>query len=210
MNTALRAELLRWMDKDQAARHARDMAAVAAADADNLPWLKQLVAEHGWPGASMVGTDGAHAAWLLAQHADRDPAFQRECLGLLAAAVQAGEATRSELAYLTDRVLLAEGQPQEYGTQVTVRDGQHVPNNLRDPDTADQRRAAMDLTPLADYLKLFSEPPGQARQTRQARLKCPGCGAPAAFEPPDSAEPVTVTCANCGRRTTVRINRPGS
>src|SRR5579859_1788714 len=131
MNTALRAELLRRMDKDQAARHARDMVAVAAADADNLPWLKQLVAEHGWPGASMVGTDGAHAAWLLAQHADRDPAFQRECLGLLAAAVQAGEATRSELAYLTDRVLLAEGQPQEYGTQVTVRDdGQHVPTTF--------------------------------------------------------------------------------
>jgi len=89
MNTALRAELLRRMDKDQAARHARDMAAVEAADADNLPWLKQLVAEHGWPGASMVGTDGAHAAWLLTQHADRDPAFQRECLGLLAAAAGA-------------------------------------------------------------------------------------------------------------------------
>ncbi|HLK74660.1 MAG TPA: DUF6624 domain-containing protein [Streptosporangiaceae bacterium] len=207
MDTALRAELLRRMDIDQAARHARDMAAVAAADADNLPWLQQVVAEHGWPGASMVGTDGAHAAWLLAQHADRDPAFQRECLGLLAAAVEAGEATRSELAYLTDRVLLAEGQPQEYGTQVTVRDGQHVPNNLRDPDTADQRRAAMDLTPLADYLKLFSEPPPQARQ---AWLRCPGCGAPAAFEPADGAEPVTVTCANCGRRATIMIKRPGS
>ena len=207
MNTALRAELLRRMEQDQAARRADDMAAVAAADADNMAWLKHLVAEQGWPGASMVGTDGAHAAWLLAQHADRDPAFQRECLGLLAAAVQAGEATRSELAYLTDRVLLAEGQPQEYGTQVTVRDGQHVPSNLRDPDTADQRRAAMGLTPLADYLKLFSEPPPQVRQ---AWLQCPGCGAPAAFEPPDGAEPVTVTCAHCGRQTTMRIKRPGS
>jgi hypothetical protein len=207
MNTALRAELLRRMEQDQAARRAHDMAAIAAADIGNLPWLQQLVAEHGWLGASMVGTDGARAAWLLAQHADRDPAFQRECLGLLAAAVEAGEATRSELAYLTDRVLLAEGKPQEYGTQVTVRDGQRVPSNLRDPDTADQRRAAMGLTPLADYLKLFDGPSPPARQ---AWLQCTGCGAPAEFEPPDGAEPITVTCPDCGRQTTIRISRPVS
>ena len=108
------------------------------------------------------------------------------------------------------RVLLAEGKPQEYGTQVTARDGQHVPRNLRDPDTVDQRRAEMDLTPLADYLKLFGGPPRPVRQARQARLQCPGCGAPAAFEPPDGAEPVTVTCPDCGRQTTIRISRPVS
>ena len=48
--------------------------------------------------------------WLLAQHADADPAFQRHCLGLLAAAVEAGEATLTDQAFLTDRVLLARGQ----------------------------------------------------------------------------------------------------
>jgi hypothetical protein len=205
VNTELRAELLRRMDKDQAARHARDPAAMAEADAENLPWLKQLVAEHGWPGASMVGTDGARAAWLLTQHADRDPAFQRQCLGLLAAAVEAGEATRQHLAYLTDRVLIAEGKPQEHGTQVTRRDGQYVPVNLRDPDAVDERRAAVDLPPLAIYLKSFEGPP------RQALLKCPGCGAFAEFERPDGAEPVTVTCTACGRQTTVTMKplRPG-
>jgi Family of unknown function (DUF6624) len=64
----------------------------------------------------MVGGDGAHAAWLLARHADQDPAFQRRCLELLTQAVASGEAAKIELAYLTDRVL-AEGKPQEYGTQ---------------------------------------------------------------------------------------------
>jgi hypothetical protein len=50
------------------------------------------------------------AAWLLVQHADHDPAFQRVCLELLGGAVRAGEADVRHHAYLTDRVLLAEGR----------------------------------------------------------------------------------------------------
>jgi hypothetical protein len=76
-----------------------------------------MIAEHGWPGRTEVGEDGAHLVWLLVQNAAAsDPAFQRRCLDLLTAAVEAGEAARREWAYLTDRVLLAEGEPQEYGT----------------------------------------------------------------------------------------------
>jgi hypothetical protein len=63
---------------------------------------------------------------------------------------------------------MEQDQAARHGTQVTVQDGQHVPNNLRDPGTADQRRAAMDLMPLADYLKLSSGPP------RPPRLKSTG------------------------------------
>jgi hypothetical protein len=151
-NAGLQAELLRRMEKDQAARKARDLEAVEAVDAENLPWLKQVIGEHGWPGLSLAGTDGARAAWLLVQHADRDPAFQRQCLDLMTTAAGQGEASRTDLAYLTDRVLLAEGQPQEYGTQATVRDGRHVPRNLRDPGSVDQRRASVGLPPLAEYL----------------------------------------------------------
>lgn len=95
----------------------------------------------------MVGEDGACAALLLAQHADRDPAFQRRCLDLMTEAAERGEASRAELAYLTDRVLLAEGQPQEYGTQVAGREDGWAPRRLRDPDHVDERRAAMSLRP---------------------------------------------------------------
>src|ERR1700724_1583763 len=131
MDDGLRAELLRRVEKDQVARKALDPDAMREADGENLPWLKCVIAAHGWPGASEVGVDGAHAAWLLAQHADADPQFQRQCLDLLTVAVEHGEATMTEVAYLTDRVLLAEGQPQEYGTQATGENGRWVPRLLR-------------------------------------------------------------------------------
>ena len=45
MNEELRAELLRRVAADQQARHALDAAAMAAADGENLPWLRQVITE---------------------------------------------------------------------------------------------------------------------------------------------------------------------
>src|SRR5215813_11026212 len=154
MRPELRAELLLRAEQDQAARGEpeADWELMISVDADNLAWLKNVIAGAGWPGRSMVGEDGAHAAWLLAQHADRDPAFQRQCLDLMTEAARRGEASPAELAYLTDRVLLAEGQPQEYGTQMTGRKEGWVPRRLRDPEDVDKRRAAVSLGPLSEYI----------------------------------------------------------
>ncbi len=44
-----------------------DWEIVATVDADNLAWMKEVVVKVGWPGRSVVGEDGANAAWLLAQ-----------------------------------------------------------------------------------------------------------------------------------------------
>jgi uncharacterized protein DUF6624 len=199
MNESMRAELLRRADVDQAARNARDPVAMERADAENLRWLKQVIAEGGWPGRSAVGDDGASAAWLLAQHADCDPAFQRQCLTLLAAAVEASQAKKADLAYLTDRVLLAEGQPQEYGTQVMWRNRRCVPRDLRDPDHVDERRAAMLLEPLAEYLTHFIVDGAPA----PVSTRCIHCGERVSFWPPDPGELASVDCAGCGR--TLRI-----
>lgn len=120
-------------------------------DADNTAWMKEVVARHGWPGKSMVGPDGADAAWLLVQHADQAHEFQKECLQLLTAAYEKGEATGQHVAYLTDRVLVAEGKPQLYGTQFHTVDGKLVPQAIENEAEVDQRRAKMGLGTLADY-----------------------------------------------------------
>jgi hypothetical protein len=64
-----------------------------------------------------------------------------------------GELSRQQYALLTDRVLLAQGKKQRYGSQVEVKDGQSVPLPLDDAEHVDARRATMGLEPLADYLK---------------------------------------------------------
>jgi hypothetical protein len=56
---------------------------VAKIDAANTLWLKEVVSERGWPTYSDVGIDGGDAAWLILQHADDDPEFQRQCLELM-------------------------------------------------------------------------------------------------------------------------------
>lgn len=123
-------------------------------DVDNTAWLKSIVMEHGWPRYSVVGVDAGDAAWLLVQHADADPSFQRLCLDLMTE-LPADEMSQSSLAMLTDRVLLAEGQSQIYGTQFAVRDGEWIPMNLEDEENVDARRAQVGMPPLAEYKEML-------------------------------------------------------
>lgn len=114
--------------------------------------LAAIVDEHGWPTHDLVGERAASAAWLVAQHADVDPAFQRRALELLTAAAAAGQADPTEAAYLADRVAVNEGQAQVYGSQVRCTAGAPAPATpLVDPRSVDARRARVGMEPLADY-----------------------------------------------------------
>jgi hypothetical protein len=122
--------------------------------------------------------------------------------GLLTDAVERGEATAVQQAYLTDRVLLHEGQPQEYGTQAIARDGRFEARRLRDPDRVEERRACVGLGPLAGYLARMAE----HRAPEPMRVPCGVCQAPIEVWPPDLGEPRTATCPECGLLHTFRTN----
>jgi uncharacterized protein DUF6624 len=128
--------------------------------------LEMLVFEaHGWPGWTLVGKDGSTAAWAIVQHADLDLAFQERGLALLTAAVAADAASKGDLAYLTDRVLVAKGEEQEYGTQWgSDSEGEPEPRTpIRDAANVDGRRAEAGLSTLAEYMNeleaAFEAPP---------------------------------------------------
>jgi hypothetical protein len=163
---ALRKELLRMVEVDQAARKEVIKAAPGESpafhkmldiDRKNTARLKEIVDKHGWPGKSLVGADGAHAAWLLVQHADLDRDFQKRCLKLLERAVKVGEATGTDLAYLTDRVLVAEKKKQLYGTQFRQVEGNMEPYPIEDEANVDRRRKEVGLSSLAEYRKTLEK-----------------------------------------------------
>jgi hypothetical protein len=156
---ALLGELQRRIDKDQEARN-RAMqdpenptlaATLGDVDRDNTAWLKAYLGEHGWPGYDTVGRSGSMGFFLLAQHADQDPAFQEQVLGMLRDAVARQQASGIHLAYLTDRVRLAQGKPQLYGTQFHVVDGKPRPQPIEDAGQVEDRRAALGMEPLTEY-----------------------------------------------------------
>lgn len=129
-------------------------------DGENTAWLKGVIAEHGgWPKISEVGQEVSGSLWLLAQHADRDPAFQKEVLALLEPLVAKGEVSRSNHAYLHDRIAVAEGRPQRYGTQgyCVQGEGRWTPREIEDSELVDNRRAEAGLIPLADYIAQFTK-----------------------------------------------------
>lgn len=124
-----------------------------ATDKKNRDWLKEIVDKHGWPGKSLVGKDGAHAAWLVVQHAVADLDFMKRCLELMKVAPQ-GEVEPKQVAHMTDRILVKEKKKQIYGTELS---GKFEAEPIEDEANVDKRRVEVGLMPLAEYLKIARE-----------------------------------------------------
>ena len=128
-----------------------EAAALLEVNAANGARLAAIIEATGWPGLRQVGADGADAAWMLAQHADRDNEARRAWLPLLADAVASGDADPRHLATLTDRVEAVAGNRQAYGTiAMLAPDGEvEFPIPPADPGRLDERRAEIGLPSIA-------------------------------------------------------------
>lgn len=169
MNQTLRDELIAMKEHDLAVR-ARLAAEgslfegyhpeMEAVHRRNAARLSRIMDDVGWPGSSLVGGDGAEAAWLIAQHAIGEPGFQRRCLESIHAAVEAAEVPAWHAAYLEDRIRVFEGRKQLYGTQFdSGPGGEPVPCPIEDPDRVDERRQAVGLESLARRMETADRVP---------------------------------------------------
>jgi len=152
--TPLIAALADW---EEAPPQAEVLLAVNEA---NVARLDELIGGIGaWPGLRMVGADGADAAWMLAQHADRRNEDRWAWLPLLADAVRAGDADPRHLATMADRVAAVAGEPQPYGTVGTLAEDGEVEFSLplADPGGLEARRAAIGLPSVADDAPWLAE-----------------------------------------------------
>ncbi|MEL6330350.1 MAG: DUF6624 domain-containing protein [Planctomycetota bacterium] len=176
----LRAELVEMQRLDQEARNGLIELVQSGADQRSAEFqtvirkaveldrkhaarLKAIIGSHGWPTKTLVAEDGAFAAWLIAQHADFDPAFQQRCLELMKPHVGTGEIDDRNWAMLTDRVLLAKGEKQRFGTQLekTPDGSSHRMRPCENPETVDRRRAEVGLPPIAVYIASVNDSLGR-------------------------------------------------
>lgn len=160
---ALRAALISRGREDQAVREVflaghhqdtTDLRRMSDVDADNTTFLKKIIAERGWPGRSLVGSEASNAAFLIVQHSP-DTTFQAQVLPLLEKAYLAGEAQGQQVALLTDRVAVQRGKPQVYGTQASVVNGRFKLNPIADSANVDARRAKLGMPPVAAYMRIL-------------------------------------------------------
>ncbi|PIP81439.1 MAG: hypothetical protein CO113_10520 [Elusimicrobia bacterium CG_4_9_14_3_um_filter_62_55] len=119
--------------------------------------LKRILEARRWKWITRTefGDEVSEAAWLLVQHADRDPAFQKKILGIMEKLPEA-EVSKRDAAYLFDRVAVKTNAPQRYATQWDCDGATPVVQGPElDLEAVEKRRAEIGLEPLNKYKKGF-------------------------------------------------------
>lgn len=134
-----------------------------AVDAAHTAELKNLLEKRGWFTISEYGEEADTNAWLLVQHADADPEFQRAIAARLEPLAARGETKPSNFAYLFDRIASSfddpsKRKPQRYGTQGRCTGaGIWEPYPVEDPAKLEDRRRAVGLMSMAEYQRMFKD-----------------------------------------------------
>ena len=156
-------------DKDQAARAwTSGMASLSAdeivaystemalTDSLNQATVFGILDKEGWP--ARLSDKANQAIWLVIDHSDL--AARSKYLDLVKAEAEEGVLDKSDFAVLNDRVLMEEGKPQVYGTQIKMAAefvGEELTMQLylwpvENPAALDSLRSSVGLSPIEEYL----------------------------------------------------------
>ncbi len=150
-NTMQASARAKGVDVDKAAS-AQLWKRIGEQDRVNQKRVTEMIDKYGWPKRSQVGPLAATAVFLVIQHAELD--VQLSYVERMREAAMAGEASKQNLALLEDRLLIRQGKPQRYGSQVDTQNGVGL-KPTEDEANLDARRATMGLGPICEYLGYF-------------------------------------------------------
>lgn len=118
--------------------------------------VEKMFNDYGFLGFDKVGKDGSNNFWLIVQHCDKFPEFQKKILKAMDKEVKKNNANPNNYAYLYDRVEANAGRKQLFGTQLNYAvetTGRAYPKfGLIDSVNVDKIRKEYNLEPLKDYL----------------------------------------------------------
>ena len=115
---------------------------------ENMAEVDRLIAAHGWPRLSDVGSCGSRATFYIVQHV-KDVSKREEYIGRLKEACESNEANWKDFATMYDRLLVEKTGKQLYGTQKFFNSQNQLElRPIEDPDNVNTRRQEVGLSPL--------------------------------------------------------------
>ena len=122
-------------------------------DLDNLSKIIKIIKECGMPTTKEVTKKQIFTIWLVFQHADNES--RKEYFPLLKEAEKNGDLKKKHIAIMQDRILMNEGKPQIYGSQIIENreTKKWEIYNLEKPEFVDKRRKKVGLGSLKEYVK---------------------------------------------------------
>jgi len=121
-------------------------------DSLTLIEVEKILDKHGWLGAEIIGEQGNKTLFYVIQHSDLET--QLKYLPMMREAVQLGNARKIDLALFEDRIAVRQGKRQIYGSQIfkDYDNGEVYVWPLIEPEKVNERRAAIGLGPIEDYV----------------------------------------------------------
>ena len=102
------------------------------------------------PTLNEVSKTQMEAIWLALQHTNKK--HRKKYFPKIEAAVKNGDLSKEKYALMKDRILMDEGKPQIYGSQ--IKNGKLY--KLESPEKVNERRKEMEMGPIEEYLKNFN------------------------------------------------------
>ena len=145
---------------DQSVRQENDMTKIDfdlmnRVDLTNLGKVVSIIEQCGMPTSQSIGKENVNTIFLVIQHSKLT--YQKEYFPMLKELADNGDLDWPSLALLEDRILMGEGKPQIYGTQIqsAMNSSDYELYELENPEYVDKRRKKVGMEPLSEYLKYW-------------------------------------------------------
>jgi len=155
---SIRSEIEKRNSADQQLLKAKaPQAEIQAQEDANDAWLRETVLHYGWIDAERFGGKASGAAIVMAKHS-ADTRLLLAAIPLIEKDLARDKQFAQTFAIAYDQLLLSLGQRQRYGSQICSDSGQHpYLCAVETPSRLDERRSAIGLQPLNEYLQLVSK-----------------------------------------------------
>ena len=119
----------------------------AEQDEKNAKRLEEIFGQYGWPDRSATSRIANKTAFLIVQH---NLKIQEKYLPVMLESAKNGETPAGYVAYLQDRILMKNGEPQLYGSQMLILNGEQFLWPIADMENVNERRKEMGLSTLEE------------------------------------------------------------